>query len=78
MAVKAYLLMEVAIGKVSDVVAAVRELPHVVTADAVAGPYDIIAILEAEEADQIGQMVMDRVHQIAGINYTMTCIAVGA
>lgn len=77
MAVKAYLLVEVSIGKLAGVLAAIRELPMVVSADPVAGPYDIIAILQADRTEQIGHLVMQQVHQIEGINYTMTCIAVG-
>ncbi len=76
MSVRAYVLVEAAIGKVGKVVEALREVPFVVSADAVAGPYDVIVVLEAETAEQVGRTVMDRIHQINGVNYTMTCVAV--
>lgn len=78
MAVKAYVLVEVAIGRVAQVTQKIRELPNVVSADAVAGPYDVIAIVQAESAEEIGRLVMEKIHTIAGVNYTLTCVAVSA
>jgi DNA-binding Lrp family transcriptional regulator len=76
MMIKAYILIEAAIGKVAGVVAALGELPEVVSADPVAGPYDVIAVVQAEKAEYIGRMVMEKIHSIDGVNYTMTCVAV--
>ncbi|MBN1483980.1 MAG: Lrp/AsnC ligand binding domain-containing protein [Chloroflexia bacterium] len=76
MAVKAYILIESSIGKVEDVLAEIRKLPQVLEVNAVAGPYDIIAVLEAEQPEVIGRLVMERLHHIPGINYTMTCLAI--
>jgi len=76
MVVKAYVLIEAAIGKVAQVAEKVRELPGVVATDVIAGPYDVIAVAQGETAEQIGQLVMKRIHGIAGVNYTMTCIVI--
>ncbi|MGC8874828.1 MAG: Lrp/AsnC family transcriptional regulator [Chloroflexia bacterium] len=73
---RAYVLIEAAIGKVSQVAQKVRALPGVVAADAVAGPYDVIAVVEGDSAERIGQLVLERIHSIEGVNYTMTCVVV--
>lgn len=73
---KAYILIEVAIGKVAQVLKKVQAIPSVVEANAVAGPYDLIVILQAETPEKIGRLVMEQIHNIPGVNYTMTCIAI--
>jgi DNA-binding Lrp family transcriptional regulator len=76
MAVKAYILIEASIGQVAQVAERVRTLPSVAGADVVAGPYDVIAIVNADTPDHIGQLVMEQIHSIAGVNYTMTCVVI--
>mgnify|MGYP000128081649 CR=1 FL=1 len=76
MAVRAYVLIEASIGKVSSAAENIRALPGVVAADAVAGPYDIIATVEANSADAVGRLVMEKIHAVAGVSYTMTCVVV--
>ena len=45
--------------------------------DTVTGPYDIIAIVEAKNLNEIGDLVTGKVHPIAGISRTVTCLAIG-
>jgi DNA-binding Lrp family transcriptional regulator len=73
---KAYVLVEAAIGKVAQILKKVQAIPSVVDANAVAGPYDLIILLQAETPEKIGQLVMEQIHNIPGVNYTMTCIAI--
>jgi len=77
MAVKAYVLIEAAIGKAASVAAAVRNLATVVEVNIVAGPYDIVAEVQAETSEQVGRLVMEDIHNVDGVNYTMTCVVVG-
>jgi hypothetical protein len=42
----------------------------------VTGPYDIIAVIEAESLNEIGDLVTSKVHPIAGISRTVTCLAI--
>lgn len=76
MAVRAYVLVEASIGKVAQAAQAIRALPGVTAAEVVAGPYDIIACIEAASAEHVGRLVMERVHTIPGVSYTMTCVVV--
>ena len=77
MQTKAYILIETAVGKSRDVSAALRALPGVETVDAVTGPYDIIAIVAANDLNAVGDLVTSQIHTINGIVRTVTCLSVG-
>ena len=78
MAAKAFVLIETAVGKTKDVVAKIRELEAVRSVDPVTGPYDIIAIIEAESLNEIGDLVTGKIHPVPGISRTVTCLAIWA
>ena len=78
MAAKAFVLIETAVGKNKEVVAALRQLEGVKSVDTVTGPYDIIAIIERETLNDIGDLVTGQIHPIAGISRTVTCLAIWA
>jgi DNA-binding Lrp family transcriptional regulator len=71
--VRAYVLIQTEVGHAARVVAAVRDLPGVVAADDVTGPYDVIVSAEADSVDDLGRMVVSRVQLIPGITRTLTC-----
>ena len=75
---KAYILIETAVGKSRDVSAALQTLPGVTTVDPVTGPYDIIAVVEAQDLNAVGDLVTSQIHTIGGIGRTVTCLSVGA
>ena len=76
MAVRAYVLIETRVGKTREVVEAIRRLEGVASVDAVTGPYDVIATIEAENLNEIGELVTAKVHPISGISRTVTCLAI--
>ncbi len=76
MAAKAFVLMETVVGKNKEVVDALRQLKGVKSADTVTGPYDVIAIIERETLSDISDLVTDKIHPLAGITRTVTCLAV--
>ena len=78
MTAKAYVLIEVKVAKTKQVVAVIRKLQGVVSVDAVTGPYDAIAIVQGETLNDIGEVVVSKVHPVAGISRTVTCLAVAA
>jgi len=78
MAAKAFVLIETAVGKNKDVVAALKQLEGVKSVDIVTGPYDIIAIVERETLNDIGDLVTGKIHPIVGISRTVTCLAIWA
>ena len=78
MATKAYVLIEVGVGKGKMVTEALRQVEGVRSVDMVTGPYDIVAIVEGNNADAIGDIITEGIHTTAGVSRTVTCIAVKA
>ena len=76
MAAKAFVLIETAVGKTKEVVAKIRQLEGVKSVDPVTGPYDVIAIVEAESLNEIGDLVTGKIHPVAGISRTVTCLSI--
>ena len=76
MALKAYVLIEAQVGKTTQVVEDIRKLEGVVSVDVVTGPYDAIAVIQGETLNDIGNLVTSKVHPVAGISRTVTCLAV--
>ena len=72
---KAFVLIETAVGKTREVVAKIEQLDGVKSADAVTGPYDVIAIVESKSLNDIGDLVTRKIHPIRGISRTVTCPA---
>ena len=76
MATKAYVLIETAVGKTKDVIKSLRQVKGVRDADAVTGEYDIVAVIEAETLNSIGELVTGNIHTISGIQRTTTYLSV--
>lgn len=76
MAVKAFVLIEVAVGKTKEVVTALRKVDGVKSVEAVTGPYDVIVVVEKSDVNAIGDLVTRNIHSISGIARTVTCLTV--
>ena len=76
MAAKAFVLIETAVGRTREVAAALKKLGGVKSVDTVTGPYDIIVIIEAAGLNDIGDLVTGKIHPIAGISRTVTCLTI--
>ena len=76
MAAKAFVLIETAVGRNKEVAAALEQLKGIKSVDVVTGPYDIIAIMEGESLNDIGDLVTGKIHPITGISRTVTCMAI--
>jgi len=75
-AAKAFVLIETAVGVSKEVVDALRKLEGVDSVDSVTGPYDIIAVIHGETIGDIGDLVTNKIHSIAGISRVVTCLAI--
>lgn len=73
MTVRAFVLIQTEVGKAASVAEQVGEIPGVVRAEDVTGPYDVIVQAEAASVDDLGKMVVSRVQLIEGITRTLTC-----
>jgi len=75
-ATKAYVLIETAVGKTKGVLSSLQKVEGVREADAVTGEYDIVAVVEAEDLNSIGELVTGNIHTIGGIQRTTTYLSV--
>jgi DNA-binding Lrp family transcriptional regulator len=73
MAVQGYVLIQTEVGKAAGVATQIRQIPGVVLAEDVTGPYDVIARVEADSIDELGRLVVRHVQLIEGITRTLTC-----
>jgi DNA-binding Lrp family transcriptional regulator len=74
MAVKAFILIDTSPGKARDVAQKLREVPGVSLAHAVTGPHDIIAIAEASDVTALGELVVQKIQSVTGVNRSLTSI----
>jgi DNA-binding Lrp family transcriptional regulator len=72
MAVAAYILIQTEVGKAATVADEVRQIPGVVAADDVTGPYDVVVRVTAPSIDDLGRLVVSRVQMLDGITKTTT------
>ncbi|MDD5702188.1 MAG: Lrp/AsnC ligand binding domain-containing protein [Dehalococcoidales bacterium] len=75
MPAKAFILIETAAGRNKEILNSIRQLKGVTSIDYVTGPYDIIAIIEADNLNEIGDLVTKEIHPISGIVRTTTCLS---
>ncbi len=76
MATRAFILIETVVGRTKQVVSTLQQLEGVKSADCVTGPYDIIAVVEGENLNEIGLLITNKIHPVAGISRTVTCLAI--
>lgn len=70
---EAYLLVETKAGKALEAGKQLRSLPGVKSADPVAGPYDLIARIEAKDINDLGKLVVEKIQATGLITKTLTC-----
>ena len=70
----AYVLIETEVGKVAHVAQALTKLDGVQLAEDLAGPYDVIAKLQAPDLDELGRLVVSHIQVLDGVSRTVTCI----
>ncbi|UCB44254.1 MAG: Lrp/AsnC ligand binding domain-containing protein [Dehalococcoidales bacterium] len=73
---KAFILIETMVGRTREIADAMNKIEGVKSVDLVTGPYDIIAVVEAETLNKIGDIVTQIIHPIGGISRTVTCLAI--
>jgi DNA-binding Lrp family transcriptional regulator len=74
MSVKAFILIDTSPGKAREVAAKIRGVGGVSVAHAVTGPHDIIAIAEASDVTSLGELVVQKIQSVTGVNRSLTSI----
>ena len=72
----AYVLIETQVGKVAHVAQALTDLDGVESAEDLAGPYDVIARVEASGLDELGRLIVFRIQVLDGVTRTLTCMVI--
>lgn len=70
---QAYVLIKTQVGRTESVQRELRSKRGVTAADVIIGPYDIIAVVEADDLNAVGKLVLQEVHGINGVENTLTC-----
>ena len=76
MGTKAYILVDTVVGMSKEVAQTLRSLPGVEMVDVVAGPCDLIAVIEVPDLNAVGDLVTSQIHTINGVARTVTCLVV--
>ena len=74
MAVKAFILIDTSPGKAKEVASKLRQVHGVSSAHAVTGPHDIIAIVESGDVSSLGELVVQKIQSVTGVNRSLTSI----
>ncbi len=70
---RAYVLIKTRVGETSTVRDKLAGNANIRAADVIIGPYDILALVEADDLNAIGSVVMRFVHEVSGVENTITC-----
>ena len=68
----AYVLIQAEPGRAGPA-RVIREIDGVRWADDLAGPYDVIARIQASTLDELGRLVVRRIHAVDGVTRTLIC-----
>ncbi len=74
---KAYILINTAPGHALEVASKLQAIPGVVSADAITGEYDAIAVCEGADVTAVGALIVEKVQKVDGVFKTVTCLSVG-
>jgi uncharacterized protein with GYD domain len=73
---KAYVLITAEVGKSPSIQDTLRQA-GISQVDAVAGTYDLVAVIEAEDPKRLGEMVMGMIQRTDGVLSTVTLLSIG-
>ena len=76
MSISAYVFIECRAGTVSKVTKELSKIVRVQTAHATTGPYDVVALIQAEDTSILGESILTKVQAIPGVLRTQTNVIV--
>ena len=74
MPVKAFILIDTSPGKAKEVANKLKQVEGVSAAHAVTGPHDIIAVAEAPDVSSLGELIVQKIQSVVGVNRSLTSI----
>ncbi len=73
---KAYVLINVRPGGIREVVRDLHRVEGILEANMTFGPYDVVAIVKANDINHLGNILAANIQPIPGVIETLTCLAV--
>lgn len=77
---RAYILIRCDAGEDSNVADDINQVQvdgaRILHCNAVTGPYDVIAEVEAENLEILGHILSEHMQNVRGVQHTITCLAV--
>jgi DNA-binding Lrp family transcriptional regulator len=73
-ALRAYVLIQVLPGRLEGIARALRRMPAVISVSSVAGPYDIVALVQVAEIREFSHLVAGSIGGLRGVTRTTTLI----
>jgi len=75
MPVKAYILIEMEPKSINGAIQALKSIPQVKSATPVAGPYDIVAVIESKTYEDIPRIITKEIQAVEGVLKTTSLLA---
>jgi DNA-binding Lrp family transcriptional regulator len=72
----AYALVNISGPQTKGTVGKIRKIKGVISAHIVAGLYDLVAFVEGESQEEIGELVISKIRKTRGVTNTTTCFVV--
>lgn len=72
--IKAYILMEIEIGLIDNVVEHLRKIQQATKISVTTGGYDIVVLLEVSNLEELYDITVHHIHKIGGIKETQTAV----
>ncbi|HEX3034192.1 MAG TPA: Lrp/AsnC ligand binding domain-containing protein [Thermodesulfobacteriota bacterium] len=76
MSASAYVLINISGPQTKNAVSRINRIKGVKSAHIVAGPYDLVAFVEGENQQEIGELVISKIRKTQGVTNTVTCFVV--
>ncbi len=73
---KAYILINVQVGTIAEVIRNLHRVPSVQSAEMTFGEYDLIVVVEVPDLKALAKLISTGIQPIPGITRTITCMAV--
>lgn len=73
---KTYVLIHIRTGEIHEVIRQLRRVEGVSEVNMTFGPYDAVAVVEAQDVKTIGNIIATAIQPIPGVLDTITCLAV--
>ena len=73
MVATAFVLVNVQMGCARDVFQKMQKIRNIQNLEGIAGPYDIVAVVQGSDFNEIARVVIDEIQTIQGVSATITC-----